>query len=547
MPHPNSAVAKQFGIQPRADIPRAAFRMRQQHKTTMGFDNITPIFCEEALPTDRWHFGATYFGRLLTPIYPVMDNIWLEVFYFFIPARLTWEHWEPFIAGRNVDPTDPTTYTIPQCTTTDADTYCVPGTLWDHFGLPCYGQPTVTSGATNSKVSALPFRAYIAIWNEWFRDPNWVQPKAAPSGQSCYVDDGPDTDEYLLPLPRYKKKDYFTGSLAWPQARTNPVSISNANTAIPVTANAPLLIAAAGGNALGFQLTSGSPVVTMTANSTATGSGIYQSGLEITAANFNAAVGNINQLRTAFQFQKLMERDARSGPRYTEQLFGQFGVLPQDSRMQRPEYLGSARKNLTVSQVPQTSATNATGTDTPLGELAAYITVNMHANITVSIPEHGYIIGVANVTGDISYQQGIRRMWRRQDRLEFYFPVFAMLGEQPIYRSEIFTPLNTGATTDDTIFGYQERWAEYRYWPDMITGYMRSGITDTLDLWHLSQSFSSAPSNGATFMEQTTPISRVLADQTNYEKAALRLDMLHEGIIARPLPMFSVPGLVDHL
>lgn len=546
MTHPNQAVTKQFGIQPRADIPRAAFKMRQQHKTTLGLDNVTPIFCEEALPTDRWSFGGTYFGRLITPIVPVMDNLWLEVMYFFVPARLVWEHWENFIAGRNPDPTDSTSYTIPKIAMTAAVTYCAPGTLWDHFGLPCYGQPTVTGGAIDSTVSALPFRAYALIWNEWFRDPNWVQPKSAPAGQSCKTDDGPDTDYYFMPFPRYKRKDYFTSGLPWPQARTNPVAIANTTSAVPITpagSGVPTFSQGTDNSALRFVTGSGN--AQWGANATATANAYWLNpNLEITAANFNAAIGNINQLRTAFQFQKLTERDARSGPRYTEQLFGQFGILPQDARMQRPEYLGSAKKNLTISQVPQTSATQ-TG-DTPLGELAAYVTVNMHSHMTVSIPEHGYIIGVANITGDVSYQQGIRRMWRRQTRLDFYFPVFAMLGEQPVYRSEIFTPLNTGATTDDTIFNYQERWAEYRYWPDMITGLFRSGVSSTLDIWHLAQSFSSAPTSGATFMQQNTPIDRVLADTDGYDIAAVRLDMLHEGIIARPLPMFSVPGLVDH-
>lgn len=545
MPHPNQAVTKQFGIQPRADIPRAAFKMRQQHKTTIGFDNVTPIFCEEALPTDRWHFSATYFGRLLTPIFPIMDNIWLEVFYFFVPARLTWSHWENFISGRNPDPTDSTTYTIPQWIQTEANITCVVGTLWDHFGLPIYNQPGVTAGATNAVISALPARAYVAIWDEWFRDPNWAQPRGSIPGTQG---DGPDTDDYFMPLPRYKRKDYFTSSLPWPQAQTTPVSIANTTTPVPVTGvgTSPPTFTQ-GTNIRSMTMVNGGQINQWDNNATASGNAYWSTpNLEITASAFNTAIGNINQLRTAFQFQKLLERDARSGPRYTEQLYGHFGVLPQDARMQRPEYLGSAKKNLTISQVPQTSATSADGTDTPLGELAAYVTVNMHANITVSIPEHGYIIGVANVTGDVAYQQGIRKFWRRQTRLDFYVPVFAMLGEQPIYRSEIFSPLNVGTTTDNTIFGYQERWAEYRYWPDMITGFMRSGITGTLDVWHLAESFATAPTNGFAFMQQNTPISRVLADQTNYEEGALRLDMLHEGVIARPLPMFSVPGLVDH-
>lgn len=545
MPHPNQAVTKQFGIQPRADIPRAAFRMRQAKKTTIGLDRVIPIFCEEALPTDRWHFEAEYFGRLLTPIFPILDNLWLEVHYFFCPARLTWEHWENFIAGRNPDPTDSTTYTIPQVVQTEANITCVPGTLWDYFGLPCYGQPGVTNGATNSKISALPFRAYVAIWDEWYRDPNWAQPRGPIPGTQG---DGPDSDDYYLPLYRYKRKDYFTSSLPWPQAQTNPVSIANTTTAVPVTSVGNTYPTFTQGvDTRQLYMTNGTAATNWSASTTNSNPAYWANpGLEITASNFNTAVGNINQLRTAFQFQKLLERDARSGPRYTEQLYGHFGVLPQDSRMQRPEYLGSAKKNLTASQVPQTSATNASGTDTPLGELAAFVTVSMRANITVSIPEHGYIIGLANVSGDVSYQQGIRKMWRRQTRLDFYTPVFAMLGEQPIYRSEIFSPLNTGTTTDDTIFGYQERWAEYRYWPDQITGMMRSGITGTLDAWHLAESFSVAPTNGSNFMQQNTPIDRILADTTNSDKAALRLDILHTGVIARPLPMFSVPGLVDH-
>lgn len=545
----NANVEKQFGMQPRADIPRAAFRMHQNLKTTIGFDNVTPIFCEEALPTDRWHVQATYFGRLLTPIFPVMDNMWLEVFYFFVPNRLVWNHWENFISGRNPDPLDSTTYTIPQFRTTAAQTYCAPGTLWDHFGLPCYGQNGVTpgGGAINSKVSALPFRAYSAIWNEWFRDPNWVQPKMGWTVPGAYGD-GPDTDVFLYPNQRYKKKDYFTSSLPWPQARTNGISIANTTGPVPVTPGGTgIPTFSQGTDTTTLRMVNAVQATQWTTVPTASGPASWVTpSLEITAAAFNTAIGNINQLRTAFQFQKLYERDARSGPRYTEQLFGHWGILPQDSRMQRPEYLGSAKKNLTTSQVPQTSATTADGSDTPLGELAAYVTVNAHADFTVSIPEHGYVIGVANLSADVSYQQGIRRMWRNETRFDFFMPAFSHIGEQAIYQSEIYSTLLTGATTDNTIFGYIPAWDHYRYWPDMITGFMRSEVPNTLDAWHLSQVFTGAPTNGAVFMQQTTPISRVLADNTNYTNAALKLDALHTGTIARPLPMFSVPGLVDH-
>lgn len=542
----NKAVEKQFGLQPRADVPRSAFRMKQNTKTTMGLDNVTPIFAEEALPTDRWHVNAQYFGRLLTPIFPVMDNLWLEVFYFFVPSRLVWEHAPNFFSGRNPDPLDTTTYTIPQWTTTNASVWCTTGTLWDHFGLPVPGQPLVTGGPTNAKVSALIPRAYGMIWDEWFRDPNWVQPKYTNAG---WNDDGPDTNTFLYPAKRYKRKDYFTSTLPWPQARTNPVSIGNTTGAIPVTATANYPTwASPGGTARSLAQSSGTTTAAWGAAATATGFAAWvDPALEITAANFNTAMGNVNTLRFAFQAQKLFERDARSGPRYTEQLFGHWGILPQDSRMQRPEYLGSAKKNLTYNTVPQTSATETGGTtDTPLAEVSAFVTVNMHADFTVSIPEHGYVIGVANITGDVSYQQGIRRMWRRETRFEFAMPEFSHIGEQSVYRSEIFSTLNSGATDDNIIFGYIPAWDDYRYWPDMITGQMRSAIPNTLDAWHLAESFASAPSNGATFMEQNTPIERVLADQTNYEVAALKLDILHTGTVARPLPMFSVPGLVDH-
>lgn len=557
----NRNVTKDFGLNPRADVPRAAFPLRHTVKTTIGHDRLDPIFCAEVLPTDRWQFGVTIFGRLITPIVPILDNLWIEVFYFFCANRNAWNHWPNFISGRNPDPTDSTTYTIPYmtCPSNQADTYCLPGTTWDKFGLPVYGSPGV-GDSLHTRVSALPFRHFAAIYNEWFRDPNWVQPKYGYVGPALYGD-GPDkldsgaTDgshTWLYPPFRYKKKDYFTGSLPWPQASTNPIRIpvtsSNITTLVtPLTPSSsyPTFFDPAGGSDKTLTATNAATTVTLSANAGASGSLSWSNpGLGIPKATLQASLGTINEFRTAAAIQQLLETDARGGPRYVEQLQAHFGILPQDTTLQRPEYLGSAKQHLTVAQVPQTSATSITDSDTPLGELAAYVTAKIDTHITFSAPEHGYIIGVVNLTGDITYQQGVARHWSRSTRDEFYFPHLANLGEQAILTKEIYCPLND-VNADAVIFGYIPRWDELRHWPNQITGFMRSGIPGTLDIWHLAELFNGVPpTNGATFMQQNTPMERILAVDDSTTLQTLKLDILHQGTVTRPLPMFSKPGML---
>lgn len=558
----NRNVTKDFGLNPRADVPRAAFPLRHTVKTTIGHDRIDPIFCAEVLPTDRWNFGVTIFGRLITPIVPILDNLYIEVFYFFCANRNAWNHWPNFISGRNPDPTDSTSYTIPYmtCPANQADTYCLPGTIWDKFGLPVYGSPGV-GDTLNTKVSALPFRHFSAIFNEWFRDPNWVQPKYGYVAPALYGD-GPDkldsgtTDgshTWLYPPFRYKKKDYFTGSLPWPQANVNPVQIPTLTNSIAMPigilnpAQAPTFKNAAGtrlGNAL--TLTTGSATTTWDNAAAGTTSAAYWDNPNLYLASnvLQANMGTINQFRQAAAIQQLLETDARGGPRYVEQLQAHFGILPQDTTMQRPEYLGSAKHHLTIAQVPQTSASSITDSDTPLGELAAYVTAKIDTHITFSAPEHGYIIGVVNLSGDITYQQGVARHWSRSTRDEFYFPQLANLGEQAILTKEIYCPLND-INADAVIFGYIPRWDELRHWPNQITGFMRSGIPGTLDIWHLAELFNGTPpTNGATFMQQNTPMERVLAVDDATTLQTLKLDILHQGTVTRPLPMFSKPGML---
>lgn len=550
----NKNVTKDFGLNPRAEVPRAAFPLRHTLKTTIGHDRIDPIFCAEVLPTDRWQFGVTIFGRLITPIVPILDNLWIEVFYFFCANRNAWSHWPNFISGRNPDPTDSTAYTIPYmtCPSTQADTYCLPGTVWDKLGLPVYGSPGVGDSLA-THVSALPFRHFSAIFNEWFRDANWVQPKYNYTGPALYGD-GPDkldsgatsgSNTWLYPPFRYKKKDYFTGSLPWPQASTNPIRIplsGSANQNVTSTGVAPVWQNAAGTRSAQLAMNTGSSAADWSNADAGTSSPAYwnTTGLMLPTT----AMGTINEFRTAAAIQQLLETDARGGPRYTEQLYAHFGVLPQDQTMQRPEYLGSAKHHLTIAQVPQTSATSVTGGDTPLGELAAYVTAKIDTHISFSAPEHGYIIGVVNLTGDITYQQGVARHWSRSTRDEFYFPHLANLGEQAILTKEIYCPLND-VNADAVIFGYIPRWDELRHWPNQITGYMRSGIPSTLDIWHLAELFNGTPpTNGAIFLQQNTPMERVLAVDDATTLQTLKLDILHQGSVTRPLPMFSKPGLL---
>jgi hypothetical protein len=431
--------------------------------------------------------------------------------------------------GQQANPTDSISYTVPQ-TTSPVGGYAA-CTLGDYLGLPTAGQ--VSAGKTVTHMS-LYQRAYNLIWNEWFRDEN------LQTSVPQLMDDGPDDNTNFSLLRRGKRKDYFTGALPWPQkgtavtlplGTTAPIKTTVVNSGSATNAS----ILDGNGNYKTLGTDASNLYVTATAGT---------SGAALFADLSQATAATINQLRQSFQIQRLLERDARGGTRYTEIVRSHFGVVSPDSRLQRPEYIGGGSTPININPIAQTSASGQTGSSTPLGNLAAMGTSLAHGHgFTYSSVEHGMIIGLVSVRADLTYQQGLPRLWSRKTRYDYYFPVFAHLGEQAILNKEIFV---TGDPTDDGIFGYQERWAEYRYKPSQITGLFRSTTAGTLDAWHLGQKFTSLPTLNDTFIRDTPPVDRILAVGAAANGKQFLFDAFFDVRMARPMPMYSVPGLVDH-
>lgn len=528
-----SVMVHQFSMVPQAHIERSSFNRSHGLKTTFNSGYLVPIFIDEVLPGDTFRLRPTLFARLATPIVPIMDNLFLETFFFFVPNRLVWDNWQK-MNGEQENPGDSTDYLVPMITAPSGG-YQV-GSIFDYAGLP--------TGVGGFEHSALPFRGINLIFNTWFRDENLQNSLPVPKGDS-------DTHTNYNLFRRGKRHDYFTSALPWPSKDGIGVEVPLGTVApvkglkaasdggyYPVSWNNRLTNVSVGSGSDNYKAPAGegSNVWTYFGLNDNT---VFENGPEGVYADLsNASAATINTLRQAFQIQRLFERDARSGTRYTEILRSHFGVISPDARLQRPEYLGGSSTRINVSPVAQTSSSDST---TPQGNLSAFgVAGDSFGAVNKSFTEHGYIIGFVNVRADLTYQQGLNRMWSRQTRFDFYWPSLAHLGEQTILNKEIYCQ---GNESDEGVFGYQERYAEYRYKPSQITGQFRSTFAQSLDSWHLSQKFDNLPVLNDEFIQDAPPIDRVVAVPSEPQ---FLLDVYFDLQCVRPMPLYSVPGLIDH-
>lgn len=564
----NRNTESHFSLLPRVDISRSRFDRSASVKTTFNTGDIVPFFLEEVLPGDTFNVKTSKVVRMQTLLTPLMDNLYLDTYYFFVPNRLVWQHWKEF-CGENTESAwiPETEYAMPQITS-PASTGWEVGTIADYFGIP--------TGVANLSVSALPFRAYALIMNEWFRDENLQDPLVVPVDDATVV--GVNSATFVTdvakggkPYKAAKYHDYFTSALPAPQKGPDvTIPVSQGGT-YPVYGDGNALMITAGGSTRAWTSKVGGAFndnITCSGTSGNKKPGAFgednlqafsndyvgvgtkgqlgrgtSSGL-IAVDDGGVSMATINQLRLAFQIQKFYERQARGGSRYTEVIRSFFGVTSPDARLQRPEYLGGNRVPININQVIQQSGTGSESSSTPQGTVVGMSqTTDTNSDFTKSFTEHGLIIGVMVARYDHTYQQGLDRLWSRKDKFDFYWPVFANIGEQAIKNKEIYAQ---GNAEDDEVFGYQEAWAEYRYKPSRVTGEMRSSYAKSLDVWHLADDYSKLPSLSAEWIqEDSSTVNRVLAVSNNLS-AQFFADVYVRNLCTRPMPMYSIPGLIDH-
>lgn len=548
----NRNTESHFSVNPiNLDIQRSKFVRPSTHKTTFNAGNLIPIYVDEVLPGDTFKMNMSSIIRMSTPIYPVMDNANLDVYFFFVPNRLVWDHWKEFFGENNTTHWEqPVEYEVPQITAPAGG--WAKGTIADYMGIP--------TKIANISVQALPFRAYCKIWNDWFRDQNLKDPAMISMDETTTA--GANTGDYVtnaekgaLPLKVAKYHDYFTAALPEPQkgpevnigvgagyapvyTMENPHNKGEANTHFKTVTGS------IGGNYLYqpfIQNKTGNLVTTTSSISSASNNATLAiDNMYVDTSTFSST--SINALRQAFAIQRLYEKNARGGTRYIEIIKAHFGVQSPDARQQRSEYLGGTRVPINMDQVIQTS--NSGDGITPQGNTAAYsLTAFNESMFTKSFTEHGYIIGLCAIRTEHTYQQGIERFWSRKKMLDYYFPTLANLGEQAILNKEIYAQ---GNATDDEAFGYQEAWAEYRYKPSRVSGAMRSNYQTTLDAWHYADKYSSQPILSSEWIDETSAnIDRTLAVQSATEDQFIA-DFYFACEATRPMPLYSIPGLIDH-
>jgi len=544
-----SVMQGRFARSPMPSVQRSKFDMSNGRKMTANAGFLYPIMCEEVLPGDTWSLQMTAFARLMTLLRPIMDNVHFDVHYFFVPKRLLWSNWERFNGARDT-PDASIDYIIPSVKDADeeSDTLTVtPLSLGDYFGLP-----TVVTIQADDLPSALPFRAYNLIYNEWYRSESLQDKLQVPLG------DGPDPISYYTIQRRGKRHDYFTSLLPWPQ-KGDAVTLSLATFGdVPVIGDGTLGLDN-GTSLFGLQSSVSTGVMSMSQEAYNTAVGVAvgttfpaasrtvgvttnpaTSGLSALTSQLTAQSITIQDLRTAFAYQQLLEADGRGGTRYTEIIFGRYGVSPMDARLQRPEFLGGGTVPMSTQAIAQTAPSPDTPTpDDAQGNLAAYGQVVSFTGFHRSFEEHGYILGIANIRTDITYQQGMRRMWSRKTRYDFYDPYLANLGEQAVLNKEIYYDFD--GTFANNVLGYAPRWDEMRYIPSTVVGAMRSNYPGgSLDSWHLALDFSATPVLNADYIRDFPPIERVVAVPT---EPHFLVDMYFRCSAVRPMPIYGIPGL----